>query len=699
MARFITLSENPLSLVLEITDEGDVHLLHCSALPFREERVPEKDRSLYRLVELQATGEDRDGHHSSRYTYTVPGKRLHYSEDRSYQTDFGTKWEIEQVDATTGLHVISHLQLFSGLSCLRSWTEVRNDGPVPQTIEYISSFAYYGFAKEGEQNWDQRMQCSVPYSTCLGEGQWRSYTLPEIGLSRVGPYSGRRFAITSVGTWSSGQTLPVAYLQNNESNEGWLWQIEHNGSWHWEMSDIALDQLYVQISGPTDQEHQWFQPLAPGETFTSIPVALCAVEQGFEQAVAQMTQYRRRIRRPNRDNEQLPVIFNDYMNCLWANPSEEKLLPLIDAAAEVGSDYFCIDAGWFNDGYWWDSVGIWTPAETRFTHGLQSVLEYIRQHGMVPGLWLEIEVMGIHCSLAQEWPDECFFCRHGKRVIDHGRYQLDFRHPLVLAHANEAIDRLVQEYGVGYLKIDYNINIGVGTDVDAASPGVGLLAHNRAYLNWLDQVFVRYPHLVIENCGSGGMRMDYALLSRHSLQSTSDQDNYRLYAPIAASCLSAVTPEQSAIWTYPLEKDETEGVIFNMVNALLQRIHLSGQLAQLPPAHVALVKEAIQLYKEELRREIPHGLPFWPLGLPTFDASWVSLGLHCGQKDYVAVWRRDTGEASIDLPLHHRKGIPSEHIQCIYPSQGPDTWNWQEDKGVFTVTLPTRYSARLFRIG
>lgn len=62
------------------------------------------------------------------------------------------------------------------------------------------------------------------------------------------------------------------------------------------------------------------------------------------------------IRRPNEDNELLRIIFNDYMNCLWGSPTTEKLLPLIDAAAEVGCEYFCIDAGWYAPGEWWDGV-------------------------------------------------------------------------------------------------------------------------------------------------------------------------------------------------------------------------------------------------------------------------------------------------------------------------------------------------------
>ena len=154
--------------------------------------------------------------------------------------------------------------------------------------------------------------------------------------------------------------------------------------------------------------------------------------------------------------------------------------------------------------------------------------------GMVPGLWLEIEVAGIHSPLAAK-PDAWFFMRRGRRVIDHNRYFLDFRNPNIRAHADAVVDRLVKDYGAGYIKFDYNCDALMGTETAADSFGQGLLEHQRAYLQWLDGVHQRYPALVLENCGSGGGRMDYALLAHHQLQSSSDQEDYRLYPAIATA--------------------------------------------------------------------------------------------------------------------------------------------------------------------
>ena len=276
----------------------------------------------------------------------------------------------------------------------------------------------------------------------------------------------------------------------------------------------------------------------------------------------------------------------------------------MDAAAEAGCEYFCIDAGWYADGDWWDSVGEWEESRKRFPEGVKKVTDYIRSKGLIPGVWLEPEVMGIRCGLAGKLPDDWFFVRHGKRVYDRSRFQLDYRNPAVRAHMDEVVDKLVRDYGVGYIKTDYNIEPGIGTELYADSVGDGMLEHERAYLSWLDSLFRRHPELIIENCSSGGLRMDYGMLSRCSIQSTSDQENYLQYAVIAANAPTGVTPEQAAVWAYPMNHEEAispdalrEEVIFNMVSAMLLRIHQSGHLAKLDAERKALVKQALDIYK------------------------------------------------------------------------------------------------------
>ena len=127
----------------------------------------------------------------------------------------------------------------------------------------------------------------------------------------------------------------MGLLENTEPGSNLFWQIEHNGSWHWEISD-QMGNFYIQLSGPTETESHWWKNLQPGETFTTVPVCVGSTLGKFDDAMGELTKYRRMIRHKNADNEKLCVIFNDYMNCLWGNPTTAKELPLIDAAHKAG---------------------------------------------------------------------------------------------------------------------------------------------------------------------------------------------------------------------------------------------------------------------------------------------------------------------------------------------------------------------------
>jgi alpha-galactosidase len=688
--RLCKIGNKPLNLRLDISPESPVKLL------FPEPRIPEPKRRWARLVEIQAAGFNQHDHHGNKCTGTNPGGLLRYLSHSSSRTPLGSLSEIKQ--SGSGLIVSSYFQFLARLPVCRTWTVIENVGADEVLLEFVSSLALFGVSRGGSGAWEEKMRLHVPDNSWCAECQWRSGKMRDFGLSAAyrapagSGFSLKRVAISNQGTWSSLEHLPLAALENIETGSTLCWQIEHNGSWYWEISDLAHE-LVLRVSGPTYRDGLWSKRLAPGGKFASVPVTFTYVKGDLQTALGTLTHARRLLRRPHRDMDTLPVIFNDYMNCLWGNPTTESLLPIIDTAAEVGAEYFVVDAGWYAElgETWWESVGAWQPSVTRFPAGLSEVIQYIRAKGMIPGLWLEIEVMGINCPLVRQLPDSWFFLRDGKRVIDHGRYQLDFRNPEVRVHADGIIERLLREFGIGYIKMDYNINAGPGTDRACDSPGDGLLEHNRAYLDWIKSVFERHPQLIIENCSSGGLRMDYAQLAIHSIQSVSDQTDFRLNAIIAAACASAVTPEQAAIWSYPVKGADEEETIFNMVTVLLLRIHQSGCLHEISSAALQLVKEGIAVYKR-IRPDIPRGIPFWPLGLPRFGDGWAAFGLDCGANGYLAVWRFE-GErrsAGIMLPT----GTKKQSFKCIYPEARSPNYAWSNDK--LAITLPREHSARVF---
>lgn len=76
MAR-IVIEENKLHLVLDITEDKQVKLLHFSALPFHEEDIVAKTREgSFHLVEVNISGLDRPlERHGNKYIARRPGMR------------------------------------------------------------------------------------------------------------------------------------------------------------------------------------------------------------------------------------------------------------------------------------------------------------------------------------------------------------------------------------------------------------------------------------------------------------------------------------------------------------------------------------------------------------------------------------------------------------------------------------------------
>lgn len=648
------------------------------------------------LVEILAAGR---GHTlaNSRLVQTSIGASLRY-----VSHEFGSGGSSMTFFLATSDGLRAELSLAALGRAFRSVVRVENTGEQEVLLTAVTSWVSPFGTAPGRVSSDPAGDWVLleGFSDWLGEGRWAEHRLrggallPELREDLTGHTPREAVARTANGTWSTGGHLPVAGAISEQNGLAWLWEVSNNGPWRWEVGEHRGD-CYFALSGPTDRDHQWSQPLAPGESFTTVP-AIVAVGQGLTEAAAALTGARRRVRRRHTDNSRPSIVFNDYMNTLNGDPSTEKLLPLVDAVARAGAETFCIDAGWYsNSSDWWDTVGEWTPSTTRFPNGLGEVIAAIRSRGMVPGLWLEPEVVGVNSPTARTLPEEAFLQRGGHRVEEQGRFHLDLRHPAARAHLDAVVDRLVAEFGIGYFKFDYNIDAGPGTDHDAPSVGAGLLGHNRAHLEWIDDILDRHPDLVLENCSSGGMRTDAALLSRMQLQSTSDQQDPLRYPPIAASAALSILPEQAASWAYPQPEMSPEESAFTLVTGLAGRFYLSGHLNRMDASQLALVRDAVHAARS-LRPGLVESFPSWPLGLPGWDDRWIASALHTPEHVVLSLW--DRGEGTDEAVLHFPALAGSElDVATVFPRSLPN-WESRWNAGTGTLTVRSTVAAPTARM-
>jgi alpha-galactosidase len=639
-----------------------------------------------------------DGHVSpvQRLSGTGLGARLRYVDHRSEHTNDVHSLVVD-LATNDGVEACWRLSARVGVPAITSQVTISNRRAEDLVLLEVASLSLQvsGRVNEAQVTTDG-LDLFSGTSDWVGENRWSRRSLRDtvVSLSTEAhryPQKAGHVA-RSFGTWSTARDLPVGVLAARDEPYALAWQIEHNGAWRWDITEDP-ERTTLTLSGPTDWDHQWSEVLATGESFSTVPVTV-SVGSGWEAAIAGLTAHRRAGRRAHPDNQRQTLIYNDYMNTINGDPTTDKLLPLVDAAADAGAEVFCIDAGWYDDGDdWWPSVGAWVPSTTRFPNGLIEVADMIKSRGLVLGLWLEPEVVGVLSPKADELPAEAFLQRNGVRVVEADRYHLDLRHPAARAHLDETVDRLVRELGVGMFKMDYNINPGPGTDIDAPSVGAGLLRHNRAVLAWIDGVLDRHPEIIIENCGSGAMRADYAMLARLNLQSTSDQQDSARYASIAAAAPMMMLPEQAGSWAYPAVEMGLEETALTLQAGLLGRLYLSGYLNRLSPEQRALVHEAMALHRA-LRPEILTGLPGWPLGLPRWEDEQLALSLDGADSTLITLWHRGLGPARFDVPIP----ATATAVTPVFPTTLPGwTAELRTDTLAVTVDLPGP-SARTFRV-
>jgi alpha-galactosidase len=636
---------------------------------------------------------------SYRYDGTALGAGLRYVSSTPSSTDGVDRLEIVQRHEASGLVATTVLEAHAGVAAVRTTTTIRvEEGRAPLQVWAVTSFATGAVVSDSPNDvdlwWADSGWCS--------ENRWTSRPLRSPGLVAIdrtarGETSRNRLAVSSTSTWSSGVANPAGAARDRRTGRTLAWQVEHNGAWAFELgedpdwghggvpledrlfsdtpfgpprADRSRDGAYVAVLGPTDTLHQWSVVLDGTTSFTTVPGSFTAAGS-LEDAFGRLAGQRRASRRRHAAGDALPVVFNDYMNTLEGDPTEGKLLPLIDAAARVGAEVFCIDAGWYDDtAGWWASVGDWMPSTARFPSGLPSVLDRIRSRGMVAGLWLEPEVVGVASEAARTLPDSAFLQRGGVRVVENARYLLDLRSPAARAHLDEAVDRLVGDLGVGFFKLDYNVTPGAGTDLDASSVGAGLLDHNRALLAWLSDVLDRHPDLILENCGSGAMRSDAAMLQVLQLQSTSDQQDPLLYPMIAVGALAHILPEQAGNWAYPQPDMTDEMVVFTECTGLAGRLYQAGVLSGMDDHGLDLVADAVRVHKET-RHALASSTPRFPTGLPSWDDAWTTVAFDVADSPdtYVVAWRQAHAGAMVELALPHL-GDGEVDVEQVYPPAG-----------------------------
>lgn len=305
-------------------------------------------------------------------------------------------------------------------------------------------------------------------------------------------------SVSGPSTRTTSHGAPFMALWSEQEQRGVAFHLLPNSAWEMKVTrahtSVKNTAVIVEL-GILD--YNMHVALAPGEKIT-MPEILCYEFTNKVQMGAHKLHNYMHTHYPLR---RMPVIFNSWMS-YFDGFSFELLEKQVKLAADLGVEYFVIDAGWFGKGEagWTGSVGDWVENPNRGFRGrMKEFADLVRANGMQFGLWLEPERCAPPADAQKEHPE--YFIR-GEEGGGWYQYYLDFANPEARNWILHTVLDLIEYYGIAYIKNDNNC------DLHFDRYDTAFLEYHKGRDLFMQAIRQHYPDIYITNCASGGEQME-----------------------------------------------------------------------------------------------------------------------------------------------------------------------------------------------
>ena len=425
-------------------------------------------------------------------------------------------------DPVTHLTVTAEVRLYPELPGVVDWVlRFRNDGssdtpiiedilPLDWTIPASSRLSYIRHAKGS----DGRADDFAPLEEELEYGgfDWRM----------------RDHLESFDGLSSSRNTLPFFNLQTGD--HGLIGAIGWSGDWK---ADFAYtkDGKSITMSSGMKRTHLL---LHPGEEIRTPRIVLMSWAGG--NWMDSQNRWRRLLLAhysPQQNGKAMlgPVLFGS-----WGSELIVDKMAYIQWVHDQGMpfDVYAVDAGWYGGSIgaefdptnpkwspWYNSRGDWLPSPFYYPHGLKPLGEELKADGYGFSLWVEPETAMPNGQIVKQHPD--WFLH---RSIEPGVIPFPWQgFSAVMANLGDAearagitdmISRLITDADVTWYRQDFNIPPAPYWEQADQPNRIGMteIGYITGLYEMWDNLLAQHPGLRIDNCASGGRRLDIEMMSR-----------------------------------------------------------------------------------------------------------------------------------------------------------------------------------------
>jgi alpha-galactosidase len=193
---------------------------------------------------------------------------------------------------------------------------------------------------------------------------------------------------------------------------------------------------------------------------------------------------------------------------------------------KLAYDYYWVDAGWYGpaDSYspdefkgdWWQHVGNWKVNPAAHPRGLRPVSDAARRAGMRFLLWFEPERARSGTPWVREHPEWFLEESPPEKRQEKRNLLFNLGDPQARRFVTDFLLAFMKREGVDFYRQDFNFEpLPFWRRNDAPDRrGITEIRHVEGLYAFWDELLARHPGLLIDNCASGGRRIDLETVSR-----------------------------------------------------------------------------------------------------------------------------------------------------------------------------------------
>ncbi len=317
------------------------------------------------------------------------------------------------------------------------------------------------------------------------------------------------------------QNFPIQ-SHNGRSSEAFLpfWNLEYHGSglvtalgWSgdWKANFLFPSNNQVLMKAGMSNVSLY---LKPGEEISSPSVCLLYWEG--EDPLRGNNLFRRFMREeivPRMNGQEPMILAMSGGSSALETVNERNQVDFIRKISGTGVGVYWLDAGWYagNEGESWDrSRGNWNPDPKKFPHGMKVLADEAHKNGLKFLLWFDPEVASPGSDLATKHPEWLI------RRSDKEAGLVNMGNPQALKYITDLIAKSLIDWDVDIYRNDYNIDPGPMWKLadEPGRTGMTEIRYVEGLYSFWDQLLKRKPGLLIDNCASGGRRIDYETCKR-----------------------------------------------------------------------------------------------------------------------------------------------------------------------------------------